>query len=201
MFSYGIPSAIAIFSLSSFISNDIILVKHFFTPHDAGLYAGLSLVGKVIYYLTAPIGTVMFPIIIQKFNKKENFRNTFFLALFLVGAASLAVTFFYFIFPTFTILLFLKNPVYKSVVPYLGLFGVFISIYSLVSILIYFFLSVKKTSVAYISLGGACLQLILISLFHYNFISVIFDSIIALSLLLIVLLLYYLINYQFKNAK
>ena len=37
LFSYGAPASLALFGLSSFISTDILLVKHFFDPFSAGL--------------------------------------------------------------------------------------------------------------------------------------------------------------------
>src|SRR3989344_1857386 len=52
---YGVPTSIAIFSLSSFISTDVILVKHFFSATEAGFYGGLSLIGKVVFYFTGSI--------------------------------------------------------------------------------------------------------------------------------------------------
>ena len=42
MIKYALPASIAILSLNSLISTDIILVKHFFSAQDAGLYGGLS---------------------------------------------------------------------------------------------------------------------------------------------------------------
>jgi len=46
--SYAIPTSIAVIALSSFIASDVLLVKHFFSPYQAGLYGGLNLVGKGI---------------------------------------------------------------------------------------------------------------------------------------------------------
>ena len=40
---------------------DLILVKHFFTPIEAGYYSIAQMVGKIILILPIPIVTVMFP--------------------------------------------------------------------------------------------------------------------------------------------
>jgi len=48
MLSYAVPAFVTTLFLTSFVSIDVILVKHFFNPHMAGFYAGLSLMGKVI---------------------------------------------------------------------------------------------------------------------------------------------------------
>lgn len=194
LFSYGLPSALAIFSLSSFISADIVLVKHFFSAQQAGLYAGLSLVGKVIFYLTAPIGTVMFPTIIHRYNKKESYRGILFLAIFLVFSASCLITVFYYMFPGFALTFFLKNPEYQQIAPQVGLYGIFISLYSVISLLTYYFLSINKTKIFSILLIAAFAQILLIILFHGSFTQIIAISIIVISLLLLLLLLYYFIN-------
>ena len=57
LFSYGIPSSLAALGLTSLISMDILLVKHFYDPLQAGIYAGLSLVGRVIFFLTCLLYT------------------------------------------------------------------------------------------------------------------------------------------------
>lgn len=45
------------------ISNtDILLVKHFFNPDTAGLYAAIALVGRVVYFASWMVVSAMFPI-------------------------------------------------------------------------------------------------------------------------------------------
>ena len=55
--------AIAFFVGAVIINNfDIVLVKHFFAPAEAGLYAAVALVGRVIYVLSWSAVSGMFPI-------------------------------------------------------------------------------------------------------------------------------------------
>jgi O-antigen/teichoic acid export membrane protein len=190
-FRYGIPSALALLGLVSFISIDIILVKHFFDPVQAGQYAGLSLVGRVIFFLTAPIGTVMFPVIVQKHAQGHNFSNTFKIAVGLVLAPSLLITIFYYLFPHFTILFFLKRSQYLAVSPLLALFGLYMSFYSMLYLFVNFYLSIKKTHIYLPVIIAAILQIILISLYHQNFMQVIMISFVLVLLLVVGFLLYY----------
>ncbi len=189
---YGAPSAISLLSLTSFITTDIILVKHFFDAHAVGVYAALSIIGKVIFFFSAPIATVMFPLIVQKFTRKENYHNIFHLSLLLVLLPSLALTVFYFLFPIFTIQLFFNRPEYNAAAPLLGWYGILMTLYSVNNILINFLLSIKKTSVYIPILIGAFLQIGLILYFHRSFAEIIAISISILSLLIVILLLYYL---------
>lgn len=191
LFSYGIPSALTSFGLTSFIAADMILVKHYFDPVQAGLYAGLSLIGRVIFYISGPIGSVMFPVIVQKHSKNESFVNTFRLSILLVLLPSLVLTLAYFLFPEFVILFFLKKEEYLAVKPLLWLFGVYISLYGLTFILATFYLSIKKTKVFIPVLTGALLQIVLIIFYHQSFLQIISISIVIMFLLVIMLLLYY----------
>lgn len=190
--SYAIPTSIAIFSLSSFISTDVLLVKHFFSSTEAGFYGGLSLVGKVIFYFTGPIPVVMFPLIVKKHSENENYKKIFYAALGLVLFSSVCITIFYFIFPEFTIKLFLGGKGYLAIAPYLGLFGIFLTLFSLNNVFINFFLSIKKTKVWIPVLFWAIVQIILIVFYHVNFYQIIYVSITTSVLLLATLVLYYL---------
>ena len=191
MFSYGLPSALTLLGLTSFISSDILLVKHFFEADKAGMYAGLSLIARVIFYISYPIGTVMFPMIVQKHSKKENFTNTFKLALLLVMMPSIALTAFYFIFPEFSVLFFLKRTEYLEISSLVGLFGIYISVYCLLNIIANFYLSIKKTKIYIPIIIGALLQIVLIFFFHQTFYQIIMISLGITFLLVIGSLLHY----------
>lgn len=188
---YGFPAALTAFSLTSLITTDIILVKHFFSPEKAGLYAVLSLIGRVVYFISAPIGQVMFPLIVQKFTKNEDYKSIFLMAILLGLIPAIGITGFYFIFPEFTIQFFNKQVESLQMAPFLGYFGLMISFYVIVSILTNFFLSIKRTDVVYALTTGAIMQIIFISIFHKSFTQIIIISFTIISLLLLVLLLYY----------
>lgn len=189
---YAFPTTVAIFALSSFVSTDVLLVKHFFPATEAGFYGGLSLLGKVIFYFTGPIPIAMFPLIVKRHVKGEKFKNLFHLSLLIVLIPSILITIFYFIFPELTIKIFLGGRQYLELAPYLGLFGIFLTIFSINNVFVNFFLSIKKTMVCVIVSFFAFLQIILIYLFHNNFYSIIYVSLATSLLLLGCLLLYYL---------
>ncbi len=191
LFRYGIPSALTLLGLTSLISTDVLLAKHFFDPKIAGIYAGMSLIGRVIFYISSPISSVMFPIIVRKYNSQENFSNTFKLSLVMVAAPSIVLTALYFLFPEFFVIFFLKKSEYLPMVPYLGLFGVFLSLYCLLFLISNFYLSIKKTYVYIPILIGAVTQIILVTLFHQSFFQLIQISILVTFLLVLGLLLYY----------
>ena len=191
LFSYGIPSTLTLVGLTSLISSDIILVKHFFDPAQAGIYAGLSLVARVIFFVSSPIASVMFPILVSKFAKKENITRTFLASLLLVIIPSFFMTLFYTIFPDFSILFFLKKPEYLAASPLLSIFAINISLYGVLFIICNFYLSIKKTNIYIPTTIGAILQIVLINFYHDSFEQVITISSVITFLLVAGLLLYY----------
>jgi O-antigen/teichoic acid export membrane protein len=57
----GAGAAAATISLALMGSADVVLVKHYFAPHEAGLYAAASLGGKILLYLVGFVSTVLLP--------------------------------------------------------------------------------------------------------------------------------------------
>lgn len=199
IFAYGLPTAVAIFSLSSFTSTDILLVKHFFPSSTAALYSGLSLVGRIIFSFSLPISTAMFPLIVKRFHKGEAIRNLLLLSFFLVFAPSIVLTLLYFLFPKFIIIAILGKQ-YVSIAPFLGWFGLYLAVFSLLYVSVNFLLSVKKTSVSLFVLAGAIAQMIGISEFHANIGVVVGISLIICLVLFVLLLVYYQSAYANKKT-
>lgn len=65
----GVGLATAFLTVISFI--DVLLVKHYFAPHQAGLYAAVNLTGKVVFFLAGFVPAVMLPKAVAKTAKGE----------------------------------------------------------------------------------------------------------------------------------
>ncbi len=199
LFAYGIPSALALLGLTSFITTDLLLVKHFFSPTEAGIYSGISLIARVLYFLSAPIGTVMFPLIIQQKTKGENYLKTFQLAFALVLLPSVLFTSVYFLFPDFVITFFLKKEEYLLGREILGLFAVFITCFSVLSVTSNFLLSIGKTIVCIPILVAAIVQIFLIWMFHASLYQVVFISLVTSAALFVIFVAMYISMYGKKT--
>ena len=188
---YVAPVFLVVLGLTSLYTTDIILVKHFFPPFQAGLYAATAVIGKIVFFASSAITIVMFPLVSERYENGGNFRLVLLQSLILVLVISGGITTFYFLFPQLMIRV-LYGSSYLSISPYLGIFGIFISLYSLASVLANFFLSIRKTQVAFFPFLAAAVQIGLIWFFHTSIQQVIQISILSTALLLILLLLYYL---------
>ena len=83
--------AIVFFVGQVIISNiDILMVKHFFRPEDAGLYAAIALVGRLLYFGAWSVVSAMFPVSAEK---KEPGSSGSLLALPLLLVTAMSVVF------------------------------------------------------------------------------------------------------------
>lgn len=187
---YSLKFFIATISIAVISSGDVILVRHFFNPVVSGEYAALSLIGKAIFWLSAPIYFVFFPLISYKREKKESVLGTLVLAGIVIAAISGAVSLVYFFVPHLVLLVFAATK-YKNLSGYLGIFSLYIFIFSIAYLLNNFFLSIGKTSVYKIDLAVATLFIILVFLFHRSVPEIIGVLFFVSFLLLVSLLIYY----------
>lgn len=188
---FGIPVFLVNLSFTSLYTNDVILVKHFFSAHEAGLYAALAVLGKIIFFTTSSIPMVVFPMAAHRHSQGKNTRYILNVSLLMVFAVSLSIILVYWLFPGLMIsILFGKE--YLSASPLLVWMGIFISLYSLAYLFINYFLSIDKVRIVVIPIIFALLQLALISRFHQSLFQALQISVLASGLLLFGLVLYYL---------
>ena len=199
---YGFPVLFSSLALTSFYTTDILLVKNLFPEKEAGLYASLAILGKIVFFASSSIGMVMFPLVAGKRAKGENYRRLYLNSFLLVFFVSSSITVVYFLFPELMVNL-LYGSQYLSIAPLLGLFAVFMSFYSLVCLTINFFLAASRTVMITLPLVGAILQIILIFLFHTSLRQVVLINIFVMGSLFFSLIALPLKKYvssgQWKN--
>jgi len=189
--SYAIPAFSGNLGMMLLITMDVILVKHFFDPHQAGLYSALAVVGKIIVFISSPVTMVMFPLVAERYAGGNAYKRIFLQTLLIISASSLILIACYFLFPEFLMNLFFGAE-YLSAAPYLGWFGIFIFFYALCTVIGQFFLSIEKTRIIYLALPAAVIQIVLITLYHASFTQVITISTAVTFLLFLGLLVYFL---------
>lgn len=191
MLTFAISVFFSTLAFTSLYTTDVILVRHFLIAQEAGFYAALATLGKIVCFVSAPIILVMFPMVSERYANGKHYRPLLFTSLKLVGLVCLGITTVYFLFPRLMVRI-LFGGAYLPAAPYLGFFGIFLSLYSFSFLLVNFYLSISRTRVVVFPLLAAILQIVLISLFHQSIGQVVRISILTTALLLFSLLLYYL---------
>lgn len=197
---YAGPVLIQALAFTSLFTTDLILVKHFLSPFDAGLYAALSTLGKIIYFAASPITSAMFPIVSGRKARGEKYLKIFILSLLSTAAIALVIIVFYGLFPKLAIGT-LYGQAYLSVQKELVWMGIFMFFYTISFTLVNFLLSVGKTKIVYLPLLAAVVQVIAISFFHNTIMEVIRILIIVTLALFVSLLGYLLYNRVVRNEK
>lgn len=171
-----IPIFMGNLALIILFSVDMILVRHFFPESQAGEYAALLTVGRIIYFVVGPIITVMFPIVSSR--AKNGISYIFPLLGTLVMSLSLAVLLItsYFLFPEFIVRVLFGSK-YSGIISYLGLFSFYMTIYMFGSILTNFLLSISYFKPVYFLFMISLFQGILIFFFHNTITDVIWVNI------------------------
>lgn len=181
---YTLPVLAQSVALTSLYSTDVILVKHFFTSHQAGLYAAISMLGKIIYFGASPIGLVMFPIISKRHASGVNYEKVFLTSLLATAALSIIVLLIYWLFPHLIINLLFGSQ-YLEASPLLVKFGIFMVLFTLSTLMVNFYLSINQTKVVVLPLLAATFQIVGILLYHNSLSTVLNVSIIVTTLLLV----------------
>lgn len=189
MFKFIIPVTIQSIAITSLYSSDVILVKHFFPAHEAGIYASLSTLGKIIFFGAGPIGAVMFPIVSQRKAKGENYEKIFIYSFIATGVFAAGILLFYWVFPSLAINL-LYGSAYLEAKNLLVWFGIFMTLFTLSTLLINFNLSLGKTRVVLLPLAASLVQILAINFYHKNLFIIVALSTLITALLLTSLLIY-----------
>ena len=194
IWNYAWPTFFFTLSFALLYSIDVILARHFLSSQQAGWYGALSTLSKIIYFLIGPLSMVLFPMAAKKRDSGESSHRLFRFSFFMVILASFLMTSAYFLFPNL-ILKSLYGPQFLSASRYLGLFSVFLSLYSLAYFLGNFMLSQGKTkAIALFSSLAVLLQVTLIYFFHQGILQILQASIFACGLLFLSLLVYYIFD-------
>jgi len=166
LFSYSLPTLISIACVAVFHSVDVILARMFFDEVTAGIYGVISLLGKIIFFATAPIAAqAMFPIACEKHENKENSRGILIKTLAMVGVLSIAGIFVLYLFPELIINIF-SGPKYLSLAHLLIYPGIAMSLLALVNVFVFYNLSTDKKKFNYILIVFVVLEIILLSIFN-----------------------------------
>lgn len=187
---YSVPTFIAVFCITAIYSLDVVLVKHYFSAEEAGLYSSLSVLGKIIFFASNSLTVVAFPMLAERKELGKSYGKIVLLSLSVVACISLGITLVYYLFPSMVVNM-LFGPAFAGASPLLAPFGLFISFFTLSNLFTTMFLALGKTSVWVLAFAAALIQVIAISLYHATLLTVIINNAYIAAGLFVGLLLYY----------
>ncbi len=180
--------AIIFFVGQVIISNiDILMVKHYFPPDEAGLYAAVALVGRLLYFFTWSVTSAMFPISAGSAAENESRRVLVIPLLFTTGISTACVLFLA-SFPDLVIRTLFGNGFHRvgtGVEQLLAMNAVATAVYAVCVVLITYEMSRKIANTGWLQLVVSLLVVVLISIFHSSLMQVIVVQQVLRGLLLL----------------
>jgi len=184
---FTVPVLFQSLALTSLYTIDLILVKHFFSGTEAGIYSAASTLSKIILFGTAPIVGVMFPLISKRFANREPVAKIFLSSLGLtILMCSVAIGMFTARPLLFTNLLYGSSFAGASLL--LTKFSLTIGIYTISALLLNFYLAIHRLKIITLPLIASLMQIIGIWVFHSS-LDMVLNINLSINALLLVCLL------------
>jgi len=184
VYKYSIPVFLSLFSWMVLTNGDVILVKHFFSPEDAGFYSVAQMVGKIILFLPAVFGVVLFPKMSEAFSQQKASLPLLKKGLAITAFLCMGASIFCGLFPGLVLKILTHKEAIESIrlVP---LFCIAMTFYALVNQFLLYNLAIHRFRFAVYLVAATVLQLGLIYLWHPSLSAVIYLLILNASLLFI----------------
>jgi len=195
----GIPASFRegmqamIFFVGQVIINnvDIIMVKHYFPPHEAGVYAAIALVGRLLYFATWMVTSAMFPISAGTKEEAESRRTLAVPLIFVVAISSLFVLVLW-LFPNLVLNTIFGHQFHTAAPDapaLLTMNAIAMGIYAAAVVLISYEMSRRLANTGWLQLLISGLVVLGISIYHQSLMSVIVvQQVLRLALLVAVVL-------------
>lgn len=182
----------AFYEMTQIIINnsDILLVKHFFEPYEAGLYASLALIGRIVYFIAWMFVMLLLPTVVELKKQGKKTAPTLFKYVGYIAVISMTIILGCLLFPE-TIITILFGDSYISMAPLLWKYAIATSMFAISNIFAYYYLSLDKYVPVVISGVFGMLQMLLVIYYHDSLEQVVYMQIIAMLLLLVIQLIYF----------
>jgi len=190
---YGFLVLFSTLLVAVMYTSDVLIVKRYFDAHDAGIYSGISAIAKIIFFVVAPVATVMLSSIKLKQSFKEN-RKTLLKSLLIaigVGVASLST--FYLFYDMVVRVLIGEN--YLSLGYLLPKAGLVMLLSAILNVLVFYFLALRRYVLVWVSCIGIITMFLLVGLYHETISDILNAIIISITGIIIILVSIYAKDY------
>ena len=177
----------AFYELTQIIINnsDILLVKHYFDPYEAGLYASLALIGRIVYFIAWMFVMLLLPAVVKLKKEGKETASVLFKYVGYIAVISIIIVLTCIFLPELIInILFGED--YIAMAPLLWKYAVATSMFAISNIFAYYYLSLDKYVPVVISGVFGMLQMGLVVFYHDSLEQVVHMQIVAMILLLII---------------
>ncbi|MFI1773304.1 oligosaccharide flippase family protein [Thalassobellus citreus] len=180
-------------------NSDILLVKHYFESYEAGLYASLALIGRIVYFIAWMFVMLLLPTVVQLKKEGKETASILFKYVGYIAVISITIIGVCISFPE-TIITLLFGDSYIAMAPLLWKYAIATSMFAISNIFAYYYLSLDKYIPVVISGVFGMLQMGLVVFYHDSLEQVVHMQIIAMLMLLVIQLAFFKVD-QLKSKK
>jgi O-antigen/teichoic acid export membrane protein len=165
LIGYFATSFVVVLFSSLMLNIDVLLVKHFLDPIQAGYYGALSTMAKIFIFVPSPFVSIMFPKVSFKHEKGEEHIHAYLKTLYITALAAMAGLVICFFVPELIISIIFGIK-FLSAVPYVLLAAFVGAVYALVTVNTNYFLAMNKASITALIVPAVIIEIVLINMFH-----------------------------------
>ena len=182
----------AFYELTQIIINnsDILLVKHYFESYEAGLYASLALIGRIVYFIAWMFVMLLLPAVVELKKEGKETASVLFKYVGYIAIISVIIIVTCVSFPELIINI-LFGEQYLAMAPLLWQYAIATSMFAISNIFAYYYLSLDKYVPVIISGVFGMLQMVLVIFYHDSLQQVVHMQIVAMALLLVIQLVFF----------
>ena len=189
----------AFYELTQIVINnsDILLVKHYFESYDAGLYAALALIGRVVYFIAWMFVMLLLPKVVTLKKEGKPTAPILFKYIGYIAAIALSIIIGCALFPE-TMIILLFGDSYIAMASLLWKYATATGLFALSNIFAYYYLSLESYIPVLFSGIFGMLQMLLVVYYHDSLEQVVHVQIGAMLLLLVVQIVFFFIESKIK---
>ena len=155
------------YELSQVLINntDILLVKHYFSAHEAGLYAALAMIGRVVFFIAWMFAMVLLPHVIAAEKAGKDSRVLLWRYVAYIAILGAIITGTSYLIPNLIVQI-LFGSAYIGIAPLLWLYALATSLFAVANMFAYYFLSRSIYGPIYLTFIVGLLQVVGLVVFH-----------------------------------
>lgn len=175
-----------VYELSQVLINntDILLVKHYFAAEEAGLYAALAMIGRVVFFIAWMFAMILLPHVVAAEKAGKDSRSLLWKYVGYTAILGAIITGVSYILPELIVHI-LFGTAYVEIASLLWLYALATSLFAVANMFAYYFLSRSVYGPIYLTFIVGLLQIFGLVAFHDTLLQVVLLQLVLMGILLI----------------
>ncbi len=171
LYIYSAPTLLVMLCLAVPSNVDVIMAKHFFSSHEAGLYTAASVVGKMVLFLPGAIASVMFPKASEMKTLRMSTWRLLNRSLLLTGVLSGGAALMFVLFPGLMAMIFGEG--FRQAGEVQAFYALMMALFALTWVVAQYCLATGDMKYVYLLGGFSGAEMIMVSAYHASIVQMV----------------------------